>query len=134
MARRAGGQPGGRVRWAVVRRPPDCHPAGTSAPPGSTEGGGQRGLSAEPLLARRDRGPVPGNDQSGAPAERTAGGADLPRCGPTDRGFLIIAVWDSRESCDRFVQGTLMAKMPVEGGFEGRPEERAAEIVNLQTG
>jgi hypothetical protein len=54
--------------------------------------------------------------------------------GPTDGGFLIIAVWDSRESCDRFVQGTLMAKMPVEGGFEGRPEERAAEIVNLQTG
>jgi hypothetical protein len=53
--------------------------------------------------------------------------------GPTDGGFLIIAVWDSRESCDRFVQGTLMAKMPVEGGFEGRPEERAAEVVNLQT-
>ena len=53
--------------------------------------------------------------------------------GPTDGGFLIIAVWDSRESCDRFVQGTLMAKMPVEGGFEGRPEERAAEVINLQT-
>lgn len=26
-----------------------------------------------------------------------------------------------------------MAKMPVEGGFDGRPEERTAEVVNLQT-
>jgi hypothetical protein len=34
---------------------------------------------------------------------------------------------------DKFVEGTLMAKMPVEGGFDGRPEERTAEVVNLQT-
>jgi hypothetical protein len=42
-------------------------------------------------------------------------------------------VWDSKDSCDRFVQGTLMARVPVDGGLEGRPEERAAEVVNLQT-
>jgi hypothetical protein len=53
--------------------------------------------------------------------------------GPTEGGFLITAVWDSRERCERFIQDTLMAKMPVEGGFEGRPEERAAEVVNLET-
>jgi hypothetical protein len=53
--------------------------------------------------------------------------------GPTDGGFLITAVWDSRESCERFVKDTLMARLPVEGGFEGRPEERAAEVVALQT-
>jgi hypothetical protein len=34
---------------------------------------------------------------------------------------------------DKFVEGTLMAKTPVEGGFDGRPEERTAEVVNLQT-
>jgi hypothetical protein len=53
--------------------------------------------------------------------------------GPTEGGFLITAVWDSRESADRSVQGTLLARMPIEGGFDGRPEERAAEIVSLQT-
>jgi len=53
--------------------------------------------------------------------------------GPADGGFLITAVWDSKESCDRFVQGTLMAQMPIEGGFDGKPEERTAEVVNLQT-
>ena len=53
--------------------------------------------------------------------------------GPTDGGFLITAVWDSRESSDRFVKDTLLARLPVEGGFEGQPEERGAEVVNLQT-
>lgn len=54
--------------------------------------------------------------------------------GPTDGGFLISVVWDSKESADRFVQGTLMAKMPVDGGFDGQPEERTADVVNFQTG
>jgi hypothetical protein len=53
--------------------------------------------------------------------------------GPTEGGFLIAAVWDSKESCDRFVRDTLMASMPLEGGFEGQPDERAAEISNLET-
>src|SRR3954447_24402785 len=51
--------------------------------------------------------------------------------GPTEGGFLIAAVWDSKERSDRFVSDTLMASMPVEGGFEGQPDERAAEISNL---
>ena len=53
--------------------------------------------------------------------------------GPTEGGFLIAAVWDSKQSADRFVRDTLMASMPVEGGFEGRPEERVAEAVNVET-
>ena len=53
--------------------------------------------------------------------------------GPTEGGFLIAVVWDSKENADRFVRDTLMASMPVEGGFEGRPEERTAEISNLET-
>jgi hypothetical protein len=53
--------------------------------------------------------------------------------GPTDGGFLISVVWDAKESADRFVQETLLASLPVAGGFEGRPEERVAEVVNLQT-
>jgi hypothetical protein len=53
--------------------------------------------------------------------------------GPTEGGFLIAAIWDSKDSADRFVRDTLMANMPVEGGFEGRPEERVAEAVNVET-
>ena len=53
--------------------------------------------------------------------------------GPTEDGFLISVVWDSKESCDRFVNDTLMPSMPVEGGFEGQPQEHGAEISNLVT-
>jgi hypothetical protein len=53
--------------------------------------------------------------------------------GPTDGGYLIAAVWDSKASSDRFVSEVLLASMPVAGGFEGAPEERVAEISNLQT-
>jgi len=50
--------------------------------------------------------------------------------GPTDGGFLVTAVWDSKESADAFVSGTLIPAMPVEGGLVGPPEERTAEVVN----
>jgi hypothetical protein len=53
--------------------------------------------------------------------------------GPTEGGMLIAAVWDSKESADRFLSEVLMASMPVEGGFTGQPEERVAEVSNLQT-
>ena len=53
--------------------------------------------------------------------------------GPTEGGILIAAVWDSKESADRFLSETLMPAMPVEGGFSGQPDERVAEVVNLQT-
>ena len=53
--------------------------------------------------------------------------------GSTDGGFLIAAVWESKEHADRFVQDKLLPSMPVEGGFSGQPEERTAEIVNLLT-
>jgi hypothetical protein len=53
--------------------------------------------------------------------------------GPTEGGMLIAAVWDSKESADRFTGEVLMPSMPVEGGFTGQPEERLAEVSNLQT-
>ena len=53
--------------------------------------------------------------------------------GPTDGGILILAVWDSKESADRFVSETLMPAMPVDGGVAGEPEERCAEAFNVQT-
>ena len=56
----------------------------------------------------------------------------MPR-GPTDGGYLIAVLWDSKDSSDHFLSETLMPSMPVEGGFEGRPEERGAEVSNLET-
>jgi hypothetical protein len=53
--------------------------------------------------------------------------------GPTQGGFLIAALRDSKASADRFVSETLMASMPRQGGFEGQPEERTAEVSGLVT-
>ena len=53
--------------------------------------------------------------------------------GPTEGGYLISVVWDSKESADRFVSDVLLASLPLDGGFEGQPVERVAEISNLQT-
>jgi hypothetical protein len=67
------------------------------------------------------------------------GGKGLPKgqtyhvAGPTDGGYLISTVWDSKESADLFVKDVLLASLPVEGGFEGAPDEHSAEVSNLQT-
>jgi selenophosphate synthase len=53
--------------------------------------------------------------------------------GPTEGGMLIAAVWESKEQSDDFVQNTLLAAMPIEGGVEGQPQERAAGVINLQS-
>ncbi len=54
--------------------------------------------------------------------------------GACDGGWLVVAVWDSKESCDRFVSDTLMPTLPtLEGGLVGPPQERTAEVHNLVT-
>jgi hypothetical protein len=53
--------------------------------------------------------------------------------GNTDGGVLIVAVWDSKESCDQFVADVLMPNVDKAGGLEGKPEERAAESFNILT-
>ena len=66
-------------------------------------------------------------------AATDAAGGTLPEsfhaAGPTDGGFLIAAVYESKEVSDRFVQETLMPLMPIDGGLVGPPQERGAEIV-----
>ena len=39
----------------------------------------------------------------------------------------------NQDQFDRFLHDKLIASMPIEGGFAGQPEERAAEIVCLVT-
>jgi hypothetical protein len=62
--------------------------------------------------------------ERGLPAGQTHHAA-----GPTEGGFLIAAVWSSKADADTFVSEKLSA--PIEGGFQGHPEERTAEISNM---
>ena len=48
--------------------------------------------------------------------------------GPTEGGYLISVVWDSKEQSEAFMRNTLQPALPVEGGFVGGPEERVAEV------
>lgn len=52
--------------------------------------------------------------------------------GPTDGGYLISVVWESKEHSERFMNDKLMPALPVDGGFAGGPEERVAEVTHLE--
>ncbi len=62
----------------------------------------------------------------GLPEGQTYHGA-----GPTEGGWLVVAGWESKAHCDTFIADTLMpAIQSVTGGFDGPPQERAAELAN----
>jgi hypothetical protein len=67
------------------------------------------------------------------PAGSLPDGQTAHVAGPTDGGYLISVVWDSKEHSERFMNGTLLPALPVEGGFAGAPEERVAEVAHLET-
>lgn len=56
--------------------------------------------------------------------------------GPTDDGWVIVAVHQSQESWENFRDGTLMPRLRagIEGGFEEPPQETAFEVSNQQSG
>lgn len=67
-------------------------------------------------------------------------GGSLPKgqtvhaAGPTEGGFLVVAIWDSKESCDDFIGNTLVPTLQsLDGGFAGPPQERSAQLVNFET-
>lgn len=53
--------------------------------------------------------------------------------GPSDGGWLITAIHDSRESWEAFRDGTLLPRMQegIKGGFEMPPEERAFAVHSM---
>ena len=90
------------------------------------------GLSHDKLLRRWYRRTV-----SGRPGCRTSNGV-LPTgqkyhfSGPTEGGWLVVAVWDSKGSYDHFMSEILMpALSQVSGGFTGIPQRRDVEDVNI---
>jgi len=66
------------------------------------------------------------------PGGKLPPGQTFHAAGATDSGWLVMTVWESKESSDSFVQGTLVPALKgVDGGFAGPPEERTAELANL---
>ena len=61
-------------------------------------------------------------------------GQTFHAAGPSDGGWTIFAVHESKESWERFRDGTLMPRLQegIEGGLAGPPQETAFEIRNLQ--
>jgi hypothetical protein len=55
--------------------------------------------------------------------------------GPSEGGWTIVAIHDSKESWERFRDDVLNPKLNagVEGGFQGAPEETTFDIANQQT-
>jgi hypothetical protein len=54
--------------------------------------------------------------------------------GPTDDGWIVVALWDSRESWDRFREETLLPGLQSLGdrGFPTPPEETTFEVYKEQ--
>lgn len=52
--------------------------------------------------------------------------------GPTEGGFLVAAVWETREQNDAF-QKHLMSVLGSVESFPGPPEERTAQVTNQVT-
>jgi hypothetical protein len=54
--------------------------------------------------------------------------------GPSAGGWTIMAVHESKESWERFRDGTLLPKMQqgIKGGFAAPPQETGFEVYNLQ--
>ena len=54
--------------------------------------------------------------------------------GPSDGGWTIMAVHESRESWERFRDNILMPRLQegIEGGLPAPPQETAFELHNLQ--
>lgn len=54
--------------------------------------------------------------------------------GPSEGGWTVVAIHESRESWERFRDEILMPALQkgVEGGFPTPPQEQAFEVYNLQ--
>ena len=54
--------------------------------------------------------------------------------GPSDDGWVIVAIHDSKGSWENFRDNTLMPRLQagIDGGFEGQPQETAFAVSNKQ--
>ncbi len=66
--------------------------------------------------------------------DRLPDGQIFHAAGAADGGWTIVAVHDSKESWERFRDGTLMPRMQqgINGGFASPPQETVFDVHNLQ--
>ena len=66
--------------------------------------------------------------------DRLPEGQFFHAAGPSEGGWTIMAVHDSKESWERFRDGILLPRMQagVPGGFTSKPQETTFEVANLQ--
>jgi hypothetical protein len=66
-------------------------------------------------------------------AGRLPDGQIFHAAGPSDGGWTIIAVHDSKESWERFRDDILMPRMQqgIEGGFQAPPQETAIDLYKV---
>jgi hypothetical protein len=69
------------------------------------------------------------------PPEGLPEGQVFHAAGPTDDGWQIVAVHESKASWEKFRDGTLMPKMSegIEGGFQAPPTEKTFEVHHHET-
>jgi hypothetical protein len=62
--------------------------------------------------------------------DRLPEGQTFHAAGPSEGGWTIMAVHDSRESWERFRDGILLPRMQagIEGGFTSQPQETEFEV------
>ena len=68
------------------------------------------------------------------PGDGLPDGQIFHAAGPSEGGWTVVAVHDSKESWERFRDGILMPRMQagIEGGFPTPPQETAFDVHNLQ--
>lgn len=56
--------------------------------------------------------------------------------GPSDDGWVIVAIHESKESWEKFRDDTLLPRLQagIEGGFQVPPQETTFEVRNQQSG
>ena len=97
--------------------------------------GGARGVRHLALLQGRDGGPVQSRRRGAHPGGKLPSGQQYHAAGPSEGGWLVVAVWNSKSDYDTFMTGTLIPALgATPGAFTSPPEERSAEVTNLVTG
>ena len=68
------------------------------------------------------------------PGDGLPDGQTFHAAGPSDGGWTIFAVHESKESWEAFRDGILMPRLQqgIDGGFASEPQETAFDIQNLQ--
>lgn len=69
------------------------------------------------------------------PADGLPKGQIFHAAGPSDGGWTIFAIHDSKESWEAFRDNLLLPNMEkgIEGGFESAPEERVFDVYRSST-